>query len=232
VHLIDPKAEERGQIDLRVRWLEVPRAGKKPQRLVRFEMGRGGTTVVCGQDRDGPWHLVQDQPRDLTGAEYTNDLATFQRRRNMLEQLLRFLSPGDVVRELQRPLPIADAELFVDRTQPKLACRTLSGRLATFPLVHEERTDGPVQACFWVDKATGRLAALDVWPMRGDERDDAKGERVLLLDLRESSGLLVPFELKHLFRDAQGQLRPNSRAVLQDLRLQPELRAEDFDRTK
>jgi hypothetical protein len=55
---------------------------------------------------------------------------------------------------------------------------------------------------------------------------------MLLLDLHERDGVLVPRELKHLFRNETGKLRLKTRAVLNNLSLRPKLDVDDFDRTK
>lgn len=232
VHLLDPNADQKGVVDLAVRYLEWTRPNsKKPTILIRYEVGETGARIVRGRDADGPWHLVQGRPRDLQNADYERDYAIFKQHTNLAKQLVRFLSPGAVMRELQQPSPIGDEDLAVERGV-RVACQTIEGGLASFPLVHQGQDELPVHAKFFVAKATGQLAALDIWPLRDGKRDDTQGERVLLLQLQERDGLLVPSELRHLFRDGEGRLRPNSKAVMVKLELRPELRAEDFDRTK
>jgi hypothetical protein len=92
--------------------------------------------------------------------------------------------------------------------------------------------DAPVLLQVYVTKDNGTLLAIDATPIVDGKPDPQRSERTLLGDLRERDGLLVPHELRHLFRDASGQLRPQSRAVLVRVSLRPELRVEDFDRTR
>ncbi|MFY9342117.1 MAG: hypothetical protein WAT39_06500 [Planctomycetota bacterium] len=231
VHLTDPAAEQKGQVDLAVQYLEWTRPGaSRPVALLRYQVGDAGTQVTRGRDRDGPWHLVQGKPRDLN-ADFQQDLDTFQAHANLMKQLVRFLSPGTVLRALQQPGPVSSEVLVVARGS-EVGCRTIAGDLASFPLVRGGSDDGPVHVRFFVDQANGRLCALDAWPLRDGKRDDRQGERVLLLDFFERDGLLVPRRILHLFRDEQGKPRPNTEAVLMKLELRPELRAEDFDRTR
>lgn len=232
VHLLDPKAPEKGQADLGVQLLEWERPdGKKPLTLIRYEVGEGGTRVVRGRDGEGPWQLVQGVPRDLTGADFVEDLATFQRHTNLAKQLVRFLSPADVLRSLQQPSAVTAEDLTIERGT-NVACVTVAGNLASFPLVHDARDDGPVHTRFFVDRKSGHLVALDVWRLYEGKPDPRSGERILLLDLRPRDGMLVPHRLRHLFRDADGRLRPNSEAVMMKLELRPKLVAADFERTK
>jgi hypothetical protein len=232
VHLLDPGAEQKGVVDLAVRYLEWTRPNaKKPTALIRYELGDGATEVVRGRDRDGPWHRVQGQPRDLQNADYERDYAIFQQHSNLAKQLVRFLSPGTVLRELQQASAIGNEDLTVERGTV-VACRVVEGVLPSFPLVHQGQDDVPVHTKFFVDRASGQLLALDVWPLQDGKRDDGKGERILLLHARERDGLLVPGELRHLFRDQAGRLRPNSKAVMVRLELRPALAPEDFDRTR
>jgi hypothetical protein len=81
-----------------------------------------------------------------------------------------------------------------------------------------------------VAKETGRLIAVDAWPTKDGKVDPTQGERMLLLDLHERDGVLVPRELKHLFRNETGKLRLKTRAVLNNLSLRPKLGVDDFDR--
>jgi hypothetical protein len=229
IQLLDRTAEQRGQIDLDVRFLDWRRAaGARPVPLIRYEVLDAGGTIVRGQDRDGPWQLVRGEPRDLTGADFVQDLAACEQHTNLARQLLLFLSPADVLRSLQRPSPVRPATLTVRRGKD-LQCLAVAGELPAFPLLQQGGADRPVRIEVFVEAATGRVAGLDAFPRQGDSVDEQRGERILLADLRARDGILVPHEIRHLFREA-GQLVLKSSVQVLQLSLRPELRPEDFDR--
>jgi hypothetical protein len=233
LHLLDPKAEQRGQVDLDVKFLEWTKsAGRKPVALVRLQIIEGNTKVVRGRDRDGPWQLVKEEAKDLEGADSAQDLEHFTQHVNLLKQLVRFLAPGDVVRALQNAGPVRNETLVLGRVQ--IACDSIEGRLADFPLVRRGTDEVPAHAKFWLTKDRGTVAAVDVWPLRDGVRDDTAGERVLLDELFERDGVLVPKRLRHFVRDDAGKWRIDTEAVLDVVTLRPDpaLRVEDFDRAR
>ncbi len=232
VHLLDPTAEQRGQVDLAVQFLEWQRTtNSKTTALVRYQMSEASTQVVRGLDRDGPWQIVKGEARDLESADSTQDLEAFRQHANVLKQLVRFLSPGDALRSLQEPGPVRTEDLVIGR-EDKVACQTIEGRLAEFPMVRKGQADGPVAVKFWIAEPQGVVVAVDVWPLRDGKPDTRAGERILLQELKDRDGVLVPLRLKHLQSDAEGKLRTSTEAVLVKLELRPELRVEDFDRTR
>lgn len=231
LHLLDATAEQRGQVDLAVQFLEWTQPGKtKARPLLRYEVQEAGKPIVRGRDRFGPWQLSQGKPEDLTG-DLQRDLDECDRHTNLARQLLRFLAPADVLRSLQRASAVRDEPLNVERGV-RIDCSTVEGDLAAFPLLQQGGEDAPVHVKVYVTKAEGHLLAIDAWPRADDTIDPARGERILLLDLHERDGLLVPRELKHLFRGTDGRLHLKSRAVLKTLSLRPELGVDDFDRTR
>lgn len=227
--LLDKTAEQRGQVDLDVKFLEWPRPqGGRVLPLIRYEVRDAGAPIVRGQDRDGPWQLVQGEPRDLGSADFVQDLAACERHTNLARQLLRFLSPADVLRSLQNRTPLRDATLVVARGR-SFACKVVGGELPAFPLLQQGGQDRPVRLEVFVNTQTGRLTAVDAWPREGAAIDEQRGERILLDDMRVRDGILVPHDLKHLFREG-GKLALKSSAQVLELSLRPELRPEDFDR--
>jgi hypothetical protein len=227
LHVLDAAAEDRGQADLQVQFLEWSRPrSDKVIPLIRYEVRRAGTPLVIGRDRIGPWQLYQGQPRDL-GAEFAEDLKALERNTNLARQLIRFLSPGAVLRGLRQASPVRDEALLIERGNT-VECTVVDGDLESFPLLQAGQ-DLPVRAKVYVTKASHQLLAVEVSPLVGGAADPTRTERVLLLDLHERDGLLVPRELKHLLREGTG-LRLKSRAVLHQLELRPALLAADFDR--
>lgn len=231
LHLVDAEAEQRGQVDLDVRFLEWmdPRT-KKAKPLMRYQVVQAGKPIVRGRDRFGPWQLVQEKAQDLND-QLARDLEEFVRHTNLARQLLKFLAPGDVLRALQRPSAVRDEPLNIERGL-RVECETVEGDLPAFPLLQQGGEDAPTHLKVYVTKADGRLLAIDAWPVKDGKIDPARCERMLLLDLHERDGMLVPRELKHLFRNEAGKLRLKTRAVLTKLSLRPELGVDDFDRTK
>lgn len=232
LHLVARSAEQRGQVDLDVRYLEWSRPSSgKVVPLLRYEVKQAGVPLVRGRDRNGPWLLSKDEPRDMGAADLAQDLAEFERRQNLVRQLLRFLEAGAVLRSLQQPGPVADADLAVQRGAV-VPCHTVVGNLPAFPLLRRSGDDAPAQLKVWIDRGSHRLLAVDATPIVAGRPVDQEAERVLLRDLRERDGLLVPHEIVHLFADASGAFGLQSRAVVTALQLRPELKPEDFDRTR
>jgi hypothetical protein len=229
LHLLDPAAEQRGEVELTMQYLAWTPPGKtKARSLLRYEMLQEGKPIVRGVDRFGPWQLSQGEPQDITA---TQDLEQCDRQTNLTKQLLRFLSPGEVLRSLERPSAVRDEVLKVDRTR-SVPCRVVDGDLATFPLLQRGGEDAPARLRIHVDRERGVLLAVDAWPLLDGKPDPARQERIVLVDLQERDGLLVPHELRWLFLDERGVLRQNSKAVLTTLQLRPELSVTAFDRKK
>ena len=232
LRLHDPAAEQRGQVDLAVQFMVWSQAGKKDRPLLRYEVCDAGKPIVRGRDRFGYWQLYQGKPVDLNTTELAADLENCQRHTSLAQQLLRFLAPGEVLRALQQPSAVKDDKLAIERNKPPVECSTVSGTLPSFPLLQKGGDDAPVQLQIYVAKDKGTLLAVDATPIVDGKPDPKKMERTLLGNLHECDGLLVPHELRHLFRDANGQLRLQSTAVLVTVSLRPELRVEDFDRER
>jgi len=231
LHLLDARAEQRGQVDLDVRFLEWRQPGKTRVRpLLHYQVLEAGKPIVRGRDRFGPWQLVQGKPTDLDD-RLPQDRDECERHTNLARQLLRFLDPAAVVRDLQRPSSVRDEPLLVERSV-RIDCTTVEGDLAAFPLLRQADEGTAVHVKVFATKAEGRLLAVDAWPVRDGKVEPTRGERVLLLDLHERDGVLVPREVKHLFRDEAGKLRLQTRAVLTRLSLRPALGVDDFDRTR
>jgi len=231
LHLLDASAEQRGQVDLDVRFLEWRQPGKTRVRpLLRYQVLEAGKPIVRGRDRYGPWQLVQGKPTDLDD-RLAQDRDECERHTNLARQLLRFLDPAAVVRGLERPSAVRDEPLLVERGV-RVECTTIEGDLAAFPLLRQADDGTAVHVKVFATKAEGRLLAIDAWPQRDGVVEPTRGERVLLLDLHERDGVLVPREVKHLFRDEAGKLRLQTRAVLTKLSLRPTLGVDDFDRTR
>jgi hypothetical protein len=231
LHLLDPRAEQKGLVDLSVQFMLWQREGRKKIRpLIRYEFSESEQPIVRGCDENGPWQLVRGEPRDLTGAELVQDLENFTKHTNLARQLIRFLAPDDVLRSLAQPTDVTETEILTNSRQPPVACWTVAGTLDSFPLLQHAGEDSPVHLRVYVDRATARLVAADACPLIGGEPDESRSERILLGDQHERDGVLVPRRLTHLFRDAEGNLRPHSTAALTTLILRPSLTVVDFKR--
>jgi hypothetical protein len=229
VQLLDATAENRGQAELAVQFLEWKRPNSdKTRPLIRYEIRQAEGPLVRGRDRDGPWHLFRGEPRDLT-PEFAQDQKACARDLALAQQLVRFLSPADVLRALQKVSKVAAESLPIARGE-SIACNTVAGDLPAFPLLRQDGDDVPVRLRAWIDAASDRLVGIDVWPLVGAATDPKQGERILLLELHARDGVLLPRRLEHSFRDAEGRLRPQLRTRVITAELRPELRSADFDR--
>lgn len=229
MHLIDTDRDQGGHVDLSVRFLQWTRPGSDVVRsLIRYEVLEAGSPIERGRDRNGPWQRFQGKAQDLRKAEFADDLAAYERHTNLARQLLRFLDPGAVLRSLERPGAVRAATW--QRGRAKIPCHAVAGELSAFPLLQQGGEDRPVRLEVFVDAADGRLLGVEAMPLQDGVPMAERLEQVRLLDLEARDGLLVPRGIVHLFRKADGELHPYSRAVLTSLSLRPELRAEDFDR--
>ena len=231
LRLVDPRAEQAGQVDLAVQFLLWRAEGSaKVRPLIRYEIRGAEQPIERGRDRFGPWQLVGGAPRDLTGAEFAQDLEQCARHTNLARQLLRFLAPGDVLRALAEPT-MREEQLTLRRglTVP---CVAVTGDLDRYPLLQQAGEDAPVRLTIYVDRASHRLVAADARPRAGADVDDRRAERVVLWDLDERNGLLVPRRLDYLFRDESGEFGLHSRAMLTKVDLSPGLTVDDFDRSR
>ena len=230
MHLYDVTQDQGGQADLEVMFRNWRREGSTRVRtLIRYEVKGGEQRNVLGCDRHGPWLLHQGKPVDLDGAEFVEDLARFQENTNLARQLVRFLSPGEVLRSLQQPAPIVKKPLQLGRDLA-VPCWAVRGTLDEFPMMQNAGKEAPARLEIYIDAATDRLLAVDVWPLHGKQVDLTRGERIVLHDLAKDSGLLVPHRLDHLWRDPKGKLRLHSRVQINTLELNPDLTVADFDR--
>ncbi|HZN38487.1 MAG TPA: hypothetical protein VFD82_06765 [Planctomycetota bacterium] len=230
IHMLDAKAAQGGQVDLAVQFLEWQRPDKQVRPLIRYRVIQAGNPIVRGRDQYGYWHLFQGEPKDLSG-EFAEDLKAAERDTNLARQLIRFTDPGTVIRSLKNPGPVRDEILTLDRIT-KVPCWVVEGDLPAFPLLQQAGADAPVRLEIFVRKDKETLVAVEACPLVDGKKDPTRGERVHLLDFRERNDLLVPHELVHLFRTADGQLELKTKVTLIDLNLRPPLSVGDFDRKK
>jgi hypothetical protein len=228
LHVHDAKQAQGGQVDVDVKYLEWHPAPNRTRHLIRYSIREATPPVECGRDKNGFWHLYQGEAINLTEAD-VQDRAAAERHTNLARQLVRFLEPGQVLRALTGPSPVRDEPFQMSRETP-VACETVEGGLPAFPLLQQGGDDAPVHAKVLVEKATGRLLAIEVSPLVQGKPDVARTEVVRLNDLRPQDGFLVPRQLLHWQRGDDGRLRLASRAVLPRLTLRPNLSEEDFRR--
>lgn len=228
LHVLDEKQAQGGQVGVEVKYLEWHPTPTRTRHLIRYSIREAGTPIECGRDKNGLWHLFQGKARELTEAD-PQDRAAAERNTNLARQLVRFLEPGDVLRALTGPSPVRNEAFQMGREAP-VACEVAEGGLPAFPLLQQGGEDAPVHGKIYVEKATGRLLAIEVSPLVKGAPDPTRTEIVKLNDLRPQDGFLVPRQLLHWQRGDEGRMRLVSRAVLTTLALRPELREEDFRR--
>lgn len=231
LQLTDVREKNGGQVDLDVMYLQQPRpAPKRARSYIRYEVRGGEEPIRRGFDRVGPWHMKQGKPADLTAAGAEQDLASLREHINLASQLIRFLSPEQVIASLQDPGEVRDDRLRLGRRDAPVL--SVSGRLSAFPMVQSSGEEAPAFVKIYIDKQSSELLGVDAWPLGEDgEPDRRRGERILLSDLRERDGLLVPRTLRYLFRDDSGKLRSRSTVKIVSLELRPPLTVRDFDRS-
>ena len=232
LHPLAPGEDHAPQVDLAVRYLQSPKPGTDTIRhLIRYKVRDAGQRIERGCDRYGFWQLKQGKASDLTEADPTYR-ASAERDTALARQLVRFLEPGAALRQLTAPGPVGEEVFKLGREPVGIACQTVEGGLAAFPLLQIAGEDAPVHMKIYVTKAEGRLLAIKAWPLVKGERVEAGAEFVRLLDLREADGLLMPHTLEHLFADAEGKMRLQSRTLITKESLRPKLSESDFDRSR
>lgn len=231
LQLTDRSAENAGQVELDVQFLLWREEGRKKARpLIRYTVRSGEQPIERGRDLKGPWQLQRGEPADLDSPQLAADLEQCNRHTNLARQLLRFLSPGDVLRGMQ-DAAIGRTAFRVNRATT-VPCWTITGRSSSFPLLQNAGENAAVQLEVHVDAASHRLVAVDAWPLVDDKPVTTRGERILLEELRARDGVLVPHRLVHLFTDEQGVPRPQTIASFTRLELRPKLEPDNFDRDR
>ena len=226
----DATQDKGGQAELSVDYLDyLDPKRTKPTTLLRYEVRGTERPIVRGSDMFGPWHLHRGTPTDLTGADFTNDLQTFLEHRNLAKQLVRFLSPGEVIRSLNNPSEVSNERLQLTRRK-FLDVVAIEGNLEKFPMMQSAGEEAPARLKIYVDPKSNHLVAVDVWPLDEGKPNLMRGERIKLGNLQKRAGLLVPHQLNYLWRDKLGKLRSHSQVNMIKLDLQPDLSKEHFNR--
>lgn len=230
LELKDVTADKGGQITLDVSYLELHKAKpKKPTTLLRYEVKGGEERIVRGFDVFGPWHLRNGKPQDLTAPNAVQDLKHFQEHRNLARQLVRFLSPSEVIHSLSNCSEVQERDIILTRRKTTKAL-AIEGDVERFPMMHNAGEEQPARLTIWVDIKTNRLLAVDVTPrIKGQLKPEGR-ERIKLAKLTERNGLLVPKYLHYLLPNKEGQLQIHSTVHLVDLNLRPNLTTSDFNR--
>ncbi|MFK7743264.1 MAG: hypothetical protein AB8H80_23310 [Planctomycetota bacterium] len=232
LELLDKRAEQGGQVELAVQFLRWQRENNRRKiTLLRYELQGSEGLNVRGRDRLGPWHVQQGEVQDLTGARHERDLEQFREHLNLAKQLVRFLSPEEVLKSLKKPSEVTRTQLVIARGK-SVATLTVTGTLKRFPMMQNAGEEGPALLQIYVDESNDRLRAVDVWPLVEGKPDLRRCERIVMNDQRMRDGILVAHELTHKWRDPNGRLRPHSRVKMTTLDLRPELTVSDFDRRK
>jgi hypothetical protein len=230
LELKDVTADKGGQVTLDVSYLDLHNPKRKrPTTLLRYAVKGGEDRIVRGFDVFGPWHLRNGKPEDLTAPNAVQDLANFQEHRSLAQQLVRFLSPGDVIQSLTNCSAVEEREIVLSRRKATKAL-AIEGDAERFPMMHNAGEEQPARLTVWVDAKTNKLLAVDVTPIVNDKPQPDRRERIKLSKLTERDGLLVPRFLHYLLPNKAGDLQIHSTVHLVDLNLRPNLTTSDFNR--
>ncbi|HLQ36543.1 MAG TPA: hypothetical protein VK348_01990 [Planctomycetota bacterium] len=225
--------EQRFQVELKAQFLDWREPGKdRPKGLIRYTLAGTDRHVERGRDQDGFWLWNNGAVVSMPNKDFTTDYDAVQRDVRLARQLLRFLDPAAVLRSLQNPTPVREEPLKVGRYEPQ-PCLVVSGRLATFPLLHAAGDDHAVQLTVYVDRDRGQLAAILTLPLdpQGVPLQE-QGEFIRFDDQRAVTGVLLPHKLEYSTVDAEGKRHKQLEVRITTITLGPALRAEDFDRQK
>lgn len=229
LHVLDKRLQEGGQVELGVQYLEYEMPLLKSTRsLLRYEQRDAETPIVRGEDKFGPWHLSQGKPVDLTGAEAREDLKAFRQHQNLARQLVRFLSPEQVLRSLSNTGPVGEHKLRLTRTK-SIETLTIQGDIKKFPIMQMGGGEVPARMTVYIDKASARLVAIDVAPLKDGVVQTQLGERCWLKDLQARNDLLIPLRLVY-WRNTDGKPMIHSEVKLTTIDLRPGLTPDDFTR--
>lgn len=233
VHIDAADAQQGGQVDLDVRYMQYVNPDPRRNRtrhLIRYVVQRAGRPIERGRDEFGFWHLVQGKATDLTQAD-VEDRKACVRDTNLARQLVRFLDPGAVLRSLADTTAVVEEQLRLGR-EAGVDCETVEGTLKSFPLLQLGGDDAAARVKIYVTKDGGRLLALLVRPIIDGAVDEAGAELIRLSDMFREGGMLVPKRIEHLFKDAEGRLRKQSKVLITTLDLRPEFAKQDLARPK
>lgn len=223
-------AEARGRVELEVRFLLWQKPGSQKVRpLIRYQLMDASKPTEQGQDQEGPWAVESGKRVDLDAAEREVDRHEIQRRTNLARQLLRFLDPGEVLRALKEPSPVADEALRIGRTE-SMPCTVVEGRLDAFPLLQKQGDDAPVRLKVFIHQQSHRVVALEAWPLDKTGKKEANGEFMLFADHRVEGGVLLPMRLAHSLVLPDGSRRKQLDVTITSIALAPDLKAEEFAR--
>ncbi len=208
--------------------------GKGVKDMIYYKLLEGGQSIERGMDKRGPWQRFQGKKtQSLNGKEFQQDREKVQGELRLCNQLLRFLDPAKVLRQLRAIKPVASEEIRIKRGT-SVACHFLEGVLDTFP-IYQSQAAGPVQLQIWIRKDNSRLLRVRVFPLDDSNTPSPQGEQILMVEHRLiSDALLLPKKLiiARVDRDKGDGDKVENTAELGFERsdLNPELSAKDFDR--
>lgn len=198
--------EDSVELDLDVTYLEPG--------FLRYRVEEPGQTLEKGFDENGAWSLVGKQLNRLQGKTHATDRAHVKRDLGIARQLLRLLDPAAVLARLESPsAPLRSRFKLSDENHAEVW--VVRGRVAEFPL-HTPGPDGattaPAILQVTIDAKSGLLHAIESQPL--DQAGAASGpkEGVVLRDMVEHDGLVLPREL-FLYRNRERQARVGIRAI-------------------
>lgn len=222
---ITPTARDQDKITLTI---DV-RFQIEPTRI-RYKVDEGGRRIERGQDRRGKWARLDQNDRavDLGKAEYEGDRRELAKHVALARALLRFLDPAEVVRSLRGRPTVATEELLV--RQEAVRCRTLSGRLAAFPLYTSGGENREADVKLWVRDDMQRLIAVEARPVPTPEEPAPLGEYVFMPEHQLQDAVLLPTKLYFDRLTPDGRREPISKIEIVLLQLNPVQSEASFDR--
>lgn len=217
-------------VSAKVRFLLWRRDDGRERALIHTVLEEGDEPLQRGIDRRGPWLHQNGTTSRLLGADDDQERAAIRREAHLARQLLSVLDPAAALDRLVDPGPVTRAELVRGR-RGTVDCRTVTGRVEAFPFHGLGGEPAPARVRLWVGDGSGRLVAVEAWPLDAGGDPRPVGEMVRMEDHREVRGILLPRRL--VLHEQEGEVR---RAVLKvsivGIDLEPELGVEAMDRPR
>ncbi len=202
-------------------------------RWIRYSIEESGKLMQEGWDEDGPWSRV-DGDREtvsLEGKDTEQERDNIKKRRRLARQILGFLDPARVIRnlkdisEIRHNLPIQVGRM------KKVQCLHIEGSLDSYPLYFAQGEGQKVRLHIWIDEKKMELVAVQANAIAADKKPSKNGEFVLLARSQFHNKVLLPTIL--VFSRTQGtRQRPEVQVDIVGIKLGGSLDKKDLRRPK